>query len=56
MPHIFGHFESFYYCVREFENELMIDNVEKEKQQKWATTRLKKKGKLTPEKQTAIQK
>lgn len=28
----------------------MIDNVEKEKQQKWATTRLKKKRKLTPEK------
>lgn len=34
MPHIVDHFEDFYYCVRELENELMIGNVEKEKQQK----------------------
>lgn len=34
MPHIVDHLEDFYYCVRELENELMIGNVEKEKQQK----------------------
>lgn len=33
----------------------MIDNVEKEKQQKWATTRLKKKEKKINSRKTAIQ-